>query len=365
MADPIFDILEQLGVELPSVAALEKAWARSTAPHAMVRLLAAAGSDECDVAASAAIEAAADLLRSDGGKRTAIDELAAAANRPTVCGELAKLLYVTWVPALTHHDRRDAYEAAIATRIRDAVKRPPTTSQLEPPARRATVPAATRPIHMNTIVDEAQPLESTIPPGSRVISPESFGRLGPELGGLACERIFGPWWPRGNVTEDDRMDRWGYIELAQPCAHPLIANAKLSILPVAPPHVRRATAVPVEELRRHAIAERARLEAADQRGELGDPPDKILAEAGLDDPDAITEPGLREHAMNTVYRAFINIDNRRRRLVELGAPDVVLAQTDAELDQWSKRLLTAWQAWTGELPADTSRAFVLRALAAI
>jgi hypothetical protein len=372
MADPILRILESLGTTELSPERLASAWATSDAPHCMVRLLAAAGSAECDVAARAAVEAAAEVLGSECGPSEAIEELALGAQRPTVCGELSNLLNNTWLSALGDCESRDALEAAIAERVRDAVKRPPTIEDLAAPPRRARV--ATGAGHLAGAIADASALDpdiargglanaSAAPRGVRVISPQSYGRLGPELGGLACERIFGPWWPRGEETEDDRVDRWGHIELGHPCAHPIVSGAKLTVLPVVPPHFRRSTILSVDDLRRHAREKRAELEAADRRGTLCDPPAKVLAQLGLADPDSIAEPGLREHPLNTVYRAFINLDYRRRRLVELGAPPEPIAQTDAELDQWSRLLAGAWPAWLTELPADTDRAWALRALA--
>ncbi len=360
MNDPIFRVLEQLGTKALRAEAIANAWATSTAPHAMVRLLAAAGSDECDAAARAGLEAAADVLRAMRGRSGAIDRLLAGAKRPTVCGELSKLLNVTWVPEVSLRGPRDEHEAKVAARVRDVVKRPPTLADFQPPPRRAPVPTGAE--HLADAIAGARPLDHV--PGIRVISPESHRRVGPELGGLVCERIFGPWWPRGAITEDDRTERWGHIELAQPCVHPVIAGAKLAVLPVVPPHFRRWTTVNVDDLRRYAKEERARLEAAESRGELCDPPDKILAEAGLEDPDAIDGPGLREHPLNTVYRAFINLGDRNRRLLEVGAPNELIMQSAAELDRWSRKLAAAWLEWLGELPADTNRAWALRALAA-
>lgn len=359
--DPLYEVFEQLGKAPIAADLLAKAWRETESPSGMVRLLAAAGSDECDAAARVAVTTAAEILRREDPHNESIDELVAGSRRPTVCAELSRLLFNTWCTALQSPERRDEYEAEIAARVREAVTRPPSATDLEPPPRRiATTVGAS---HLATAIADPRrlvPLDVKVPAGSRVASPESFGRGMPELGGLACERVFGPWWPRTSTTEDDRVERWGYIELGRPCVHPIVPGATLTVLPVVPPHFRRWTSVSIEDLKRHARERRAALEARD---DLCDPPDKILAEAGLDDPDAIEAPGLREHRLDTVYRAFINLDRSARRLAELGAPAQVVEQTTDQLDTWSSRLVGVWRSWLAELPADTDAAWALRALA--
>jgi len=318
-----------------------RAWAASVAPHAMVRLLAITQNEDVDRAAQAAIRAAADAL---GKRKKASAELRARADSPSACGELANLLFGVWRVALADADDLEQRAAKIAAAVRAVVRRVPVLADLAPAPRTAKAP-------LPGAFDDAAFSNG------RVISPESFGRTGPELGGLACERIFGTWRPRSlGPTEDDRDARWGHIELAHPCAHPVVANARLAILPVVPPHYRRPTKVSVEELRQYARKRRAELEA---REDLCDPPEKILAESGLDDPDAIDKPGMREHKLNAIYRAVINIDRRVRRLVELDAPARVLDEQRAQLDAWSAQLSPALRA---HMPADVDAAWLVRAL---
>lgn len=194
----------------------------------------------------------------------------------------------------------------------------------------------------------------------RVISPEAYGRYGPELGGLFCERIFGRWHPRANITRDDRDEHWGYVELSIPCEHPIIAGASLSLVPVVPPYFRRHIEIGGEELRTHARNRRAHLE---RQPDLCDSAEKILAEEGLSDPDALTGPGIIEHPLNTVYRELINRDRRWRRLTELGAPQAVLEKDASPMASLAQRLALVWRTWATELSADIDASWALRSLA--
>ncbi len=376
--DPIAALVCELGTsDRPSAAwlaassregdPLATAWQASGLPYWMVRLLAIANHPDVDAAARAAIEAAAETLRREHPESPALAELAARASSVDACGELSQLLHVVWCGALPDVDRRPLLEREIAARVRAVVQRPPTIADLEPPAR-PTRSISTGATELADRVADRGRLRALaaedVRSGSqgRVLSPEAFGRIGQELGGLACERIFGGWRPRSSdLTQDDRATRWGHIELARPCVHPVVPGARLACLPVVPPHFRRARVVEVEALREHARRRRAHLESCE---DLCDDVEQILAEQGLTDPDALTEPGLFEHPLDTVYRAFINVDRRQRRLIELDAPIAIIEQQSEQLDRWSRALLHTWRTWLDELPADTQPAWALRALAA-
>jgi hypothetical protein len=376
--DPIVQLISELAKsDRPTSAWLEAndsrgdpvtfAWNASASPHSMIRLLAIAQNDDIDTAAKMAIHAAAETLRREDPKNPAITELASRSQSSTASGELAHLLFGVWCVALPGIDRRNAMEAEIAARIRTVVRRPPALADIEPPPARERSSSNLGAEHLfDRIADPAQlrVLDAdTVRRSSRgrVISPESFGRSGPELGGLVCERIFGTWRPRSSAcTQDDRDEHWGHIEFSHPCTHPIVPKARLTVLPVVPPYYRRWTLVEVDELRRHARERRASLE---NRDDLCDPPEKILAEEGLSDPDALTEPGVREHRLCRVYRALLNLDRQQSRLVELGAPAQIVEEQRAKRDWWLRELVGVWRQWLDELPSGTEASWAMRALA--
>jgi hypothetical protein len=341
------------------------AWNASSSPDAMLRLLAIIQSD-FDMAVQTTIRESADILRREGPPSREVVELAGR----SATDELDRALRV-WRAALRDPARRSTLQAELAARIRLVVGRAPVLADLEPPPRRERLPSDSRSAaHLGACIADPARLRAMDAEAvrrcsrGRVVSPEEFGRMGPERGGFACERIFGTWRPRTSpMLEDDRDQHWGHIELSHECPHPVVAGALLTCLPVVPPHYRRGTLVGIAELRRESRERRAELAVLEARGELCDPVEKMLLEEGLSDPEGLTEPGIRDHPWYTVYRLLLNYERQLRRLVELGAPARVVQEQRAKRDRWSGKLVGVWRQWLDQLPANTAPAWALRALA--
>ncbi|MDQ3032715.1 MAG: hypothetical protein M3Y87_09880 [Myxococcota bacterium] len=167
-----------------------------------------------------------------------------------------------------------------------------------------------------------------------VETPESYnGRTYlPEARGLCCERIFGAvGWSAGDlarIAHDDRAERWGHIELAIPNAR-AEGEPERAVVMVVPPFHRRWLVLSADESRTAARARRAELLALEASGRWPycDPLEKLLAEEGLIDEADVEarEGGLIEPPLSCAYRSVINLSNRLRRYVELGAPEAVCA----------------------------------------
>jgi DNA-directed RNA polymerase beta' subunit len=197
-----------------------------------------------------------------------------------------------------------------------------------------------------------------------VLNPESYNyiTLRPQRGGLYGEDIFGlaGFAPR-SPDLDERSARWGHLELAAACEHPLLAGS-VEAIAVTPPVYRRFRRLSVEASRKWAFARRAELQELDRRGELSEPVDKLLAEEGCADPDQIEEETFTEPPLNVQYRRVRNQSYRLTRLRELKAPVAIVRDDEDRLRRCVTAYFQAAEEWGRMASADLPEQVCLRAL---
>jgi DNA-directed RNA polymerase beta' subunit len=200
----------------------------------------------------------------------------------------------------------------------------------------------------------------------RVHKPDSYNYRTylPEAGGLYCEEIFGPVrWAEGELRldEDDRSSRWGHIELPEPLSW--LDGPQWRVLLVVPPAFRRFTLVSAEDHRALASARRAELLALAETDAWPycDPVEKLLAEEGLADPEAIArlDEGAVEPPLNVAYRAVVNHAHTLARLAALGAPPEACTETKEALRSACTRAFTELER-DETLPQDLRRLAMAR-----
>lgn len=194
-----------------------------------------------------------------------------------------------------------------------------------------------------------------------VRTPETYDDLTgrPAKRGLYAEEIFGKLAGSARPEADSRDSRWGHLTLPLPLRHPGAPDGQLECVPVVPPGFRRFVPEAAEARRERARSLRAQLEASSG---LCDPPEHILRELGLDDPEKI-EAGLIERPLNTAYRGLINFGSSLVRLRKMKAPPAVLEQQEAALTSRLEEWFAAWKDWSVEVADQRAPALVLRAAA--